>query len=248
MRLFHFMSCLAAASFAGSMLTAGTAAAGPRAVLELFTSQGCSSCPPADKLAGELARDPSLVVLSLPIDYWDYLGWKDTLADPRNSGRQRGYAHERGDRQVYTPQMVVNGHVHTLGSDKSGIEQAIAQSRRNVSALALAVTIENADDKLTVTIPAGKDNRGSGEIWACAVTKAVPVTIARGENRGRTITYYNVARRWVKLGDWSGKSETLNVALGELKRDGADSVAVLVQSGSREKPGSILGAALADVR
>src|SRR6185437_9593644 len=86
----------------------------PRAVIELFTSQGCSSCPAADKLLGELAADPSLVPISVPIDYWDYLGWKDTLADPRNTARQKSYAHVRGDGQVYTPQVVVNGSVHAL--------------------------------------------------------------------------------------------------------------------------------------
>ena len=99
----------------------------PRAVVELFTSQGCSSCPPADKLIGELAHDPSLVALSLPVDYWDYLGWKDTLALHGNSNRQRDYAVTRGDREVYTPQAVINGVVHALGSDKSAIEQAIAR-------------------------------------------------------------------------------------------------------------------------
>src|SRR5438105_9770472 len=83
----------------------------PRAVVELFTSQGCSSCPPADRLLGELARDPAIVALSLPIDYWDYLGWKDTLAKPDHTARQRGYARVRGDREVYTPQAVINGAV-----------------------------------------------------------------------------------------------------------------------------------------
>src|SRR5713226_9060869 len=103
----------------------------PRAVIELFTSQGCSSCPPADKLLGELSSDPSLVAISVPIDYWDYLGWKDTLADPRNTARQKAYAHVRGDGQVYTPQVVVNGALHALGSDKAVIEAAIASSRKN---------------------------------------------------------------------------------------------------------------------
>ena len=83
----------------------------PRAVIELFTSQGCSSCPPADKLLGELARDPSLIAMSLPVDYWDYLGWKDTLALHGHTTRQRAYAEARGDREVYTPQVVVNGVV-----------------------------------------------------------------------------------------------------------------------------------------
>src|SRR6476659_8006085 len=91
----------------------------PRAVVELFTSQGCSSCPPADKVLGELAKDPSVIALSMPIDYWDYLGWKYTLADSRFSARQKAYSHMRGDRDVYTPQAIVNGAAHVIGSDRA---------------------------------------------------------------------------------------------------------------------------------
>src|SRR5262245_5125278 len=110
----------------GCLVVAETPAkAEPRAVLELFTSQGCSSCPAADKLLGELAKDPSLVTLTLSVDYWDYLGWKDTLALKGHSNRQRAYAGVRGDREVYTPQMVVNGVGHVNGSDKAAIERAI---------------------------------------------------------------------------------------------------------------------------
>jgi hypothetical protein len=238
-------SSIAIAALVGSL---SVAQAEPRAVVELFTSQGCSSCPAADKLFGELAKDPSLVVMSLPIDYWDYLGWKDTLADPRNTARQRGYARERGDRQVYTPQAVVNGSIHVLGSDKSEIERAVAQSRRNASPLRVVVTLTKADDKLTVNLPAAAEERRVGEVWACAIAKSVPVTVERGENRGNTITYHNVVRRWVKLGEWTGKAEALSVPLGDLKRDGADTVAVLVQAGSHEKPGAMLGAAVAELR
>src|SRR5438128_11156526 len=120
------------------------AQAEPRAVIELFTSQGCSSCPAADQLLGELAGDPSLVSVSLPIDYWDYLGWKDTLADPRNTARQRGYSKVRADREVYTPQAVVNGSYHVLGSDRAAIEKMIAKSRQNTSALSLPVSLSVA--------------------------------------------------------------------------------------------------------
>jgi hypothetical protein len=120
------------------------AGAEPRAVVELFTSQGCSSCPPADKLLSQFVSDPSLIPISLPIDYWDYLGWKDTLADPRNSARQRAYSHVRGDREVYTPQVVVNGSVHALGSDKDAIEAAITLSHKNGMTLALPVTVKVA--------------------------------------------------------------------------------------------------------
>src|SRR3954467_13863223 len=123
-----------------SVAPSSSAQAEPRAVIELFTSQGCSSCPAADKLAGELARDPSLVVMSLPVDYWDYLGWKDTLALPGHTNRQRAYSRSRGDREVYTPQVVVNGTIHTLGSDKDAIETAIANSRKHQGTLSLPVS------------------------------------------------------------------------------------------------------------
>ncbi len=112
--------------------TCVAARAEPRALLELFTSQGCSSCPAADKLLGDLSADPSLVTLSIPIDYWDYLGWKDTLADPAHSARQRAYARVRGDRQVYTPQIVVNGATHALGSDHAAIERADRANRSEI--------------------------------------------------------------------------------------------------------------------
>jgi hypothetical protein len=247
MRHVRLASLVPIAALAASLTVPTAARAEPRTVVELFTSQGCSSCPAADKLLGELARDPSLVVLSLPVDYWDYLGWKDTLADPRHTSRQRAYAHERGDRQVYTPQVVVNGSVHVLGSDKGAIEKAVAQSRRNASTLALPVTLNKANDKLTVNVPAGTGER-RGEVWACAITKAVPVAVERGENRGKTVTYHNVVRRWVKLADWAGKAETLTLPLDDLQGDGVDAVAVLVQGGTREKPGAMLGAALLDLR
>ena len=121
----HGLACVAVVLFSAAP-SAASAQAQPRAVVELFTSEGCSSCPPADRLLGELAADPSLVALSVHIDYWDYIGWKDTLADPRNTARQKAYAHARGDGRVYTPQAVVNGSLHALGSDKAAIEHAIA--------------------------------------------------------------------------------------------------------------------------
>src|ERR1700726_741917 len=122
--------------------------ADPRAVVELFTSQGCSSCPPADRLLGELAHDPAIVALSLSIDYWDYLGWKDTLADPRHTARQRGYARVRGDREVYTPQAVINGAVHALGSDKTAIDAAILATKADPSTLSVPVKLSFSADRL----------------------------------------------------------------------------------------------------
>ena len=227
-------------------------AAEPRAVIELFTSQGCSSCPPADRLLGELAEDPSLIALSVPVDYWDYLGWKDTLALPVDSTRQRDYAVARGDREVYTPQVVINGMVHALGSNKDAIEDAIVKTRRESDPLSLPVSVKVAKGVITVGVPAATGKHASGEVWLCPVTAKARVSIGRGENRGRTVVYHNVVRRWVKLGAWHGKAETFRVKLATLPDArfsiaDIDRAAVLLQSGSAQKPGMILGAAMTNV-
>ena len=224
------------------------AQAEPRAVIELFTSQGCSSCPAADKLIGEYARDPSIIALSLAVDYWDYLGWKDTLALHGHSTRQRAYAKARGDRQVYTPQAVIDGSLHALGSDKAAIERAIQQARAQGEPLTLPVTMVQSGDKLTVTVPAAQNEQGQAEVWLCPITKSVPVSIGRGENSGHTITYTNVVRRWIKLGDWSGKAETFDVPIKDFQTGHIDSAAVVVQSGVASAPKLMLGAAQVAIR
>jgi hypothetical protein len=219
-----------------------------RGVIELFTSQGCSSCPAADKLISEYAHDPSVIALSLAVDYWDYLGWKDTLAMSGHSNRQRAYAKVRGDRQVYTPQAVIDGAVHALGSDKAAIERGIKQARDQNAALSLPVTLERTGDKLTVTVAASDKEKGPAEVWLCPITKAVAVAIARGENTGHTITYSNVVRRWIKLGDWSGKAETFSVPVADFQNGSIDGAAVLVQSGVTSAPKLMLGAAQLTIR
>ena len=242
-------TAFAAAAICTASMTPLPASAGePRAVIELFTSQGCSSCPAADKVLGELSRDPTLVTLSLPIDYWDYLGWKDTLALHGHSNRERAYAGTRGDREVYTPQVVVNGIVHVLGSDKAAIEQAIEQTRQSAAPLMLPVTIAVTDGKVSVNVSAANGEQRSAEVWLCPITGHAQVAIERGENRGHTLAYTNVVRRWVKLGDWNGNAETFSLPMAELAdadfslRD-IDRVAVIVQSGVAAKPGLMLGAA-----
>jgi hypothetical protein len=225
-------------------LLSSCAYAQTRAVIELFTSQGCSSCPPADKLLGELASDPSLVTISVPIDYWDYLGWKDTLADPRNTARQKAYARARGDGQVYTPQAVVNGSVHALGSDKAAIEQAIAKSRKEGAMSLAPVTLAFDDGRISLALPDAQGAAG-GEAWLCGLMHTATIPIARGENKGRTVTYHNVVRRWVKLGDWSGHAKSWSVPAQAIAGEGIDVAAVLVQIGTPEKPKAILGAAFA---
>jgi hypothetical protein len=231
------LSCLA-------VLVVQPARAEPRAVIELFTSQGCSSCPPADKLIAEYSRDPSVIALSLAVDYWDYLGWKDTLALSGHSKRQRAYAKARGDREVYTPQVVVNGSVHVIGSDLAGIENAIHLTRKADAVMSVPVTMTQAGTQIKVSVAASAKGPAAmhGEVWICSIAKAVPISIGRGENRGRQVTYHNVVRGLLKVGDWNGTPASWTVPLENISRDGVDAAVVYVQDGNRDRPGVMLGA------
>lgn len=223
--------------------------ADPRAVVELFTSQGCSSCPPADEIIGELAKDPNVIALSMPIEYWDYLGWKDTLADSRFSARQKAYSQMRGDRDVYTPQVIVNGSAKVVGSDRTGIESAIQNTQKAGGVMSVPVTMTLSGKHINVSVAASNAPTATqGEVWICSVSKAVPISIGRGENRGRQVTYYNVVRNILKVGDWNGSSGSWTVPLENISRDGVDAAVVYVQDGNREKPGPMLGAAYTPLR
>ena len=195
--------------------------ADPRAVVELFTSQGCSSCPAADKIIGELAKDPSIVALSMPIDYWDYLGWKDT------------------------PQIVVNGSAHVIGSDLAGIEGAIGDTKKVDGVMSVPVSMTLTGNQINVSVAASSKGPAAmhGEIWIGSISKAIPIAIGRGENRGREVTYYNVVRNLLKVGDWNGSSGIWTVPLENISRDGVDAAVVYVQDGNRDRPGPMLGAA-----
>jgi hypothetical protein len=212
----------------------GPAHADPRAVVELFTSQGCSSCPAADKVLGELAKDPNVIAISLPIDYWDYLGWKDTLADSRFTARQKAYSHMRGDRDVYTPQVVVNGSAHVIGTTKKAD-----------GVMSVPVSMSLSGKQINVSVAASNKAPATrhGEIWICSVSKSVPISIGRGENRGKEVTYHNVVRNVLKVGDWNGSAGNWTVPLENISRDGVDAAVVFVQDGSRENPGLMLGGA-----
>lgn len=232
-----------------AMVSPHAAAAEPRAIVELFTSQGCSSCPPADRLIGDLARDPSIIALSFPIDYWDYLGWKDTLAQPKFTQRQRGYAYKRGDREVYTPQVVVNGVAHALGSDGAQITRTIVATRNRPGVMSVPVSLSLGGGQATIVVPASATERvTTAEVWICGVTREVSVNIGRGENRGREVGYHNVVRRWLKVGDWTGRAGNWSVPLENITGDDVDVAVVYVQEGTREKPGTMLGAAQAALR
>lgn len=221
-------------------LTGPVRAAPPQAVVELFTSQGCSSCPPADAILADLALRPEVVALTFPVDYWDYLGWRDTLAHPLFTARQRGYAHRRGDRQVYTPQVVVNGVKPCIGSDRGQIERLVADGAAK-TALPVELTTAEENGVVTVSIEGGPDRMAMAEVWVLPVLRTQTVPIGRGENSGRTVTYANVVRGLTRIGEWRGGSARFEVS-ARVARGEADGYVVLLQVPEGTKPGLILGA------
>lgn len=210
----------------------------PRAVIELFTSQGCSSCPPADRLLEEFSRREDLVALTYPVDYWDYLGWRDTLASAANSQRQRDYAENRGDRAVYTPQIVVNGQEHVVGSDRAALRAALDKA----APLPAAVSLKRVGDVLEIRVngrlPPGV---AMASVSLVGLAPPVEVTIGRGENRGRSVTYVNVVRELHAVGMWEGGSATFRLPLREMQRTKSAGCAVIVQEERGRRPGRILG-------
>ena len=164
-------------------------AGGSKAVVELFTSQGCSSCPPADALLGELAEKPGIVALSYSVDYWDYLGWRDTLGSPSNSERQRNYARARGDGRVYTPQVVVDGILHANGANEAEIEMAMRNATKRLQDDKVPVSMHADGDTLIVDVgaaPEASDKRAA-TVWLAIAKEMEKVEVARGENRGRAL-------------------------------------------------------------
>jgi hypothetical protein len=209
-----------------------------RGVVELFTSQGCSSCPPADRYLAELAKDPSLVVLSWPVDYWDYIGWKDTFASPGFTARQKAYAAVRRDDQVYTPQAVIDGVTHAVGNDRDVVQDAIAANGKTLNC---ALTMTDRDGKIGIDVAPKANASGSATLWLLRVLRTANVAIGRGENKGRSITYTNVVREAIAVGEWSGGAAHFDAARPKLA-EGEALIAVL-QTGTAAKPGAILGAA-----
>jgi hypothetical protein len=211
-------------------------------VLELFTSQGCSSCPPADALLGRYAKQNGVIALSYSVDYWDYLGWHDTLASPANSARQRAYAAARGDGAVYTPQMVVDGMRHAVGSEEGSIDATIAAAERQRAGSLVPVSLQADHGMLVIRIgaaPAGSKKRAAMVLLVSAKSLQ-DVHIARGENGGRTIAYHDAVRGFRPVGRWTGEALTLRVPILGLGQGGADRFAALLQT---DGPGEILGAA-----
>jgi hypothetical protein len=235
----RFTKSLALTIFA-VMATASTArAAEPvRGVVELFTSQGCSSCPPADRYVAELAKDPGLVVLSWPVDYWDYIGWKDTFASPAFTARQKGYAASWQSGEVYTPQAVIDGVTHAVGNDRDRVQEAIEAHGTSIAA---TVTIADRDGKIGIDITPKGGVSGAATLWLLRVLRIANVAIGRGENKGRSVTYTNVVREAIAVGQWSGGAAHFDAARPKLGE--GEGLVALLQAGTAAKPGPILAAA-----
>jgi len=225
------LCCAAALSLSAS----APAFADGTVVVELYTSQGCSSCPAADAVLAGLRGTPGVLPLTLNVDYWDYLGWKDDLALPGNSIRQRDYARIMRSRNVYTPQMMVDGKMDVVGSRKRDVMAAVNAYVAEADPVTLAVSpVQGANFRVqarATTLP------GEAVIWVVGYDRDVTKAIGGGENHGRTVTYANVVREWREAGRWSGAAP---LDLSVARPAGEGGMAVIVQQG---EVGPILGAA-----
>ena len=232
--MFKQIAAAAMLAVTGLGLGAGSSFAGERVVvIELYTSQGCSSCPPADALMHELADRDDLIPLALHVDYWDYIGWKDIFANPAHADRQRAYAHAAGQRTIYTPQMIVGGRDHVVGHKPMRLGELI-QEHQAESEVA-EITMTRAGGMVSVTITAMQPV-GNAVVQLVRYMPQSTVEIKRGENKGRTISYANIVTEWNTLDPWDGQSDYSTQA----KADGDQPVVVVVQAPNN---GPILAAA-----
>ncbi len=200
----------------------------PPIVVELFTSQGCSSCPPADKLLAELATAPDILTLSFAIEYWDYLGWHDTLAHPDNTERQRSYNAMFHSGSVYTPQMVINGATHEIGSRRNKVADKIEGMRKSTRR-GPDVTFKPMGQYLRLSILGDMAHEDPCKVWVVPYKARQAVRIGRGENQGRDLVYTNVVRAIRDVGAWMGESLVINYDTAQDKDLDIDGYVVLVQ-------------------
>jgi hypothetical protein len=194
-------------------------------VVELFTSQGCNTCPPADAVLAELSGRDDLIALSLHVDYWDYLGWRDTFAQRRFTQRQVAYRDAWQKSVVYTPQMVIHGRRDVAATRTGEIDAAIDAARSGDAPVSLAILDQGG--MLKCRIEPGPEPV-TGTVWIAKYSLRTTVDIGRGENAGRTLTYANVVRSLNRIGDWSG-AEPEEVAMPQ--PDPGEGVAVWIQAG-----------------
>ncbi len=226
------------------MTAASRAADEPRApvVLELFTSQGCSSCPAADALLGELAKREDVIALSEHVDYWNYIGWTDRFASEQTTKRQKAYMHMLGAGYVYTPQLVIDGSRHLVGSDRDAVNRAIETARDAPGPhLKVSMTAE-ANGRVHLSIPATAVSEPA-TVLLVAFDREHQTEITAGENSGRSVTNYHVVRGFAEIGRYEGKPTSIVLGSDNVPKSmsAADGCAVLLQS---IRSGTIIGAGM----
>lgn len=212
----------------------------PVGVVELFTSQGCSSCPPADAALKTLIDDGRVVALAYHVDYWNYLGWIDTLASKDNTARQYAYAKMFGRSGVYTPQAVLNGRDHINGADLNGINNRISAMNSAGKGLAVPVAASVRADEIDIKIGAGT---GKASVVVVYFNREQLVDVKKGENSGKTISYWHSVRDIQTIGMWDGKPANFVLPASVLTEGENGGCAVLLQKMKDvETPGAIIGA------
>ncbi|MCI5041246.1 MAG: DUF1223 domain-containing protein [Donghicola eburneus] len=196
---------LTALVFAGIGSMAAAQSSTSPVVVELYTSQGCSSCPSADRVLEKLSARDDILPLSLHVDYWDYIGWADTFANPAFTERQKVYARTMGERMIYTPQMVINGGAHVVGNRPMDVADALNLAKDTRGATSLSVRLDGSTLRIQAMAidPAGAP-------YAVQFVTYLPeetVKIKRGENAGKEVTYVNVVSGWQHVGEWDGTGE-----------------------------------------
>jgi hypothetical protein len=208
------------------------------AVVELYTSEGCSSCPLADALLGEIAGQPGVLALAFHVDYWDTLGWSDKFALPYAAQRQLRYAQGFRLPSVFTPQVVIDGTISVTGSDRAAIITAIRTPRDGIP-----IAFSGQGHDLTIELGHAKASTTADVLLVAYLPQAV-TAIGRGENSGRTLREFNIVRATYALGKWNGDAQTFSVPSSSLPKD-ATAVAVLIQESNQRV---ILGAATTRLR
>ena len=237
------MNKLAAALLTAVLAGAATVAAADDSapvVVELFTSEGCSSCPPADALLFDLRQRDGVIALAYHVDYWDYLGWKDRFAQHEFTTRQRAYAHALGSPMVYTPQLVVDGEMHVVGSNRAAVDAAIARARA-ANSDSVDIGLDWTDNhSLVIRIPPS-DQPVDATIWFVRYEHGGETQVTAGENAGRLLKHANIVDELAAIGMWQGQPLTITLPW-EAIAEGSDDrfgCAILIQP---EGLGPILGA------
>lgn len=213
----------------------------PKGVVELFTSQGCASCPPADAALKHLIDDGSIVALSYHVDYWNYLGWADTLASKENTARQYAYAKMFGRNGVYTPQAVLNGRDQVNGANLSGIKGRLIALSGADAGMKVPISAERKDDEIDITIGEGD---GKANVVIVYFNRQKVVDVEKGENSGKKMSYWHAVRDIQTIGMWDGKPARFVLPASVLDQEKDSGCAILLQQmKDAETPGAIVGAA-----